>query len=171
MVATAPFKPGVYIRPLCAEAHSTVACGNDLNEGGTATAVAKALPAGRYFVWVDGATTTAATATQGLFNLTVTVADPESLAEAVEAMASAPDQGVAEVAEDLILELHGASASELRDRARQLGIAGASSMRKAELVDALRPHEPVDAHDPSDPHDSSQPHEPSDGVETVDHGG
>lgn len=30
--------------------------------------------------------------------------------------------------------------AELRDRARELGIAGRSSMRKAELIDALRHH-------------------------------
>jgi hypothetical protein len=76
-------------------------------------------------------------------SVTVTVVDPESLAEAVEAMASAPEQPVADLADDLTLDLHGATASELRERARHLGVPGAAGMRKAELVEALRPHDPI----------------------------
>jgi hypothetical protein len=79
--------------------------------------------------------------------ITVTVADPESLAEAIEAVTAAPDQSLVEVTEDLALDLSGASASQLRERARELGLRGVSSMRKAELVDVLRPHLPGEEHD------------------------
>lgn len=77
-------------------------------------------------------------------SLTVTVADPESLAEAIESMVNTADQPIAEVADEITLELAGATASELRQRASELGIRGVSRLRKAELVEALRPHDPVE---------------------------
>lgn len=73
-------------------------------------------------------------------SLTVTVEEPAALAAALTALGGADgDEAVEEVAEELELDLTGATASELRARADALGIAGTSRMRKAELVELLKP--------------------------------
>lgn len=78
-------------------------------------------------------------------SLTVTVEDPATLAAALTAVAAADDdEPVEEVTEELELDLTGATASELRARAESLGIAGTSRMRKAELVELLRPRPVTD---------------------------
>lgn len=77
-------------------------------------------------------------------SITVTVEDSESLAAAIEAIIASPHDSLAEVTDELTLDLNGATASELRARAREIGVEDAPSMSKAELVDALRPHLTVD---------------------------
>jgi hypothetical protein len=90
--------------------------------------------------------------------LTVTVADPASLAEVVAHAASLngtaerdPDDRAAgagrreaptleAVVEDVTDDLHTMSARELRQRAKELGIEGVSSMKKDELIDVLTAH-------------------------------
>jgi hypothetical protein len=76
--------------------------------------------------------------------LTVTVAEPHVLAELLDRAGHADHERIeGEVtAEDLAAaaddELLSLTASELRDRARDRGLDGVSSMSKAELVEALR---------------------------------
>jgi hypothetical protein len=88
--------------------------------------------------------------------LTVTVDDPPALVQVLEQAAelagaaagrrpraASPSAGgsgaptVDEVVGEVVDELHGMTARELRERARELGIVGAASMKKNELVDAL----------------------------------
>jgi hypothetical protein len=47
---------------------------------------------------------------------------------------------VDEVVEEVVDDLHGLTAKELRQRARELGISGVSSMKKDDLVQALLHH-------------------------------
>lgn len=77
--------------------------------------------------------------------LTVTVAEPHVLAELLDREGHAAHErtsgevtveDLAAAAEDELLSL---SASELRDRGRDRGLEGVSSMSKAELIEALRP--------------------------------
>jgi hypothetical protein len=98
--------------------------------------------------------------------LTVTVDDPPALIEVLEQAArlateaeqraerhpdrptlggidedgSVPAPTLDEVMDEVVDDLHGMSAKELRERARSLGIAGVSSMKKDELVDVLTHH-------------------------------
>jgi hypothetical protein len=73
--------------------------------------------------------------------LTVTVADAAGLVEVLEHAAEVgPGATTVEVVAELADDLHGLSAHELRERARQLGISGVASMKKAELVEALSHH-------------------------------
>jgi hypothetical protein len=88
--------------------------------------------------------------------LTVTVDDPPALVQVLEEAAylaeaasrrrpatASPDAGgsgaptVDAVMGELADDLHGMTARELRERARDLGIAGAASMKKDQLVDVL----------------------------------
>lgn len=71
--------------------------------------------------------------------LTVTVDEPAALAELLTAMV---EQGQGELPdeEELADHLDGMSAKELRARARELGIAGASRMARDELREALLGH-------------------------------
>lgn len=78
--------------------------------------------------------------------LTVTVAEPAVLATLLD-RAHHDDRGSVDAeevtAEDLSREvsddLHALTAAELRDRARELGIDDVAKMKKAELIEALRP--------------------------------
>jgi hypothetical protein len=65
--------------------------------------------------------------------LTVTVEDPERLVEEINGSADHLD----EIERDERALLEGQTASELRAVARDLGIAGVSSMKKADLVDRI----------------------------------
>jgi hypothetical protein len=89
--------------------------------------------------------------------LTVTVADAPALVEVLRHAAALTDEATArirrhpgrpvtassstpaagDVLEDMVDDLHALTAKELRARARSLGIGGASSMKKDELVAAL----------------------------------
>jgi hypothetical protein len=73
--------------------------------------------------------------------LTVTVADAAGLAELLDhADAAGPGAVAAEVVAETADDLLSLSAHELRERARQLGISGVGSMKKADLVEALSHH-------------------------------
>jgi hypothetical protein len=78
--------------------------------------------------------------------LTVTVDDPPGLIAVLQQAAEITDASgpasptVDEVVDEMTDSLQSMTAKELRDRARSLGIAGAASMKKAELVDALSHH-------------------------------
>jgi hypothetical protein len=83
-------------------------------------------------------------------SLTVTVEDPASLVAAVEALVTGDaSEPLSVVTEELELDLSGASASELRARARALGVPGTSRLRKAELLEVLTPHAAEDHADQS----------------------
>jgi hypothetical protein len=77
--------------------------------------------------------------------LTVTVEDPEALAglldtntAALDAVAGDEGEGVGSLPLDAVHDdLEGLTASELRARVRDLGVPGASRMKKQELVDLL----------------------------------
>jgi hypothetical protein len=77
--------------------------------------------------------------------LTVTVAEPAALAELLEVAASrhasepGPDRPipVEELQQSVSDELSALTASELRDRARALGLSGVAKLRKAELIELL----------------------------------
>lgn len=74
--------------------------------------------------------------------LTVTVAEPTALAELLERRRLRHADRKVD-AERLIREAHddleSLTAAELRERARGLGIRGVSKLKKAELIDLLRP--------------------------------
>ena len=74
--------------------------------------------------------------------LTVTVADAPALVEVLEhaARSRSATVNVDDVMEDVADDLHALTASELRARARALGIEGVASMKKDELVDVLTHH-------------------------------
>lgn len=74
-------KPAVYIRQLCSgtnasDSYSTVGCGRDATSSGTASATSQLLVPGRYFVWIDGNSAKADSATAGAFTLTLDASDP-----------------------------------------------------------------------------------------------
>jgi hypothetical protein len=81
-------------------------------------------------------------------SLTVTVAEPAELAELLDVAARhhpvSPDDEVSvdELVDEVHDDLEALTASELRERARARGLAGISSMRKRELIDALSVPEP-----------------------------
>ena len=77
--------------------------------------------------------------------VTVTVAEPAALAELLEVASIehgsiiGPDRPlpIDEVEHTIADELSARTAAELRDRARALGLAGVTRLRKAELIDLL----------------------------------
>ena len=82
--------------------------------------------------------------------LTVTVAEPQRLAELLDVAAGEPgDADLEEIVDDVHRSLLAQTTRELRQRARDLGVSGASRMKKADLVAALTPTDP----EPPDPDD------------------
>jgi len=72
-------------------------------------------------------------------SVTVTVDDPQKLAELLEVAAATGPEPVDQLADDVHVSLMSLTTAQLRERARDLGMTGVSKMKKADLVAALAP--------------------------------
>jgi hypothetical protein len=96
-------------------------------EAGVCLTLAEPIPAIEPFGWIRHP------------SITVTVADPLELASRLIADAAADGSDVAAMTEALHDDLSALTSSQLRSRARSVGVQGVSRMSKQELLAALGP--------------------------------